>query len=328
MPVQITIIGLGQIGASIGLALAGQKENLLRVGHDKEFSIERAALQKNAVDKAEHNLPRAVEDAGIVLLALPIHQVRETLEFIAPDLKRGTVVVDTAPVKSEVAKWAKEILPEGCYYIGLVPTIGAEFLQETGTGLDSAKADLFKNSIFLLDAPAGTPSDALQLVADLVKLTGAAFIIADILESDGLMASTYLLPQLVSAALLNAIIDQPGWMEARKVAGKSFLAATSGFLVQDDPDALRILSLQNKENVSRTIDRMIAALVDLRDDIEDGNNESIKARLQTAQKGRENWVSDGAAANWTEKKVEPLEHVSLKERILGTVIGKSTKDKK
>ena len=39
MPVQITIIGLGQIGASIGLALAAHKDKVTTVGHDKEFSI-------------------------------------------------------------------------------------------------------------------------------------------------------------------------------------------------------------------------------------------------------------------------------------------------
>ena len=37
MPVQITIIGLGQIGASMGLALAAHKDAILRVGHDKKL---------------------------------------------------------------------------------------------------------------------------------------------------------------------------------------------------------------------------------------------------------------------------------------------------
>jgi prephenate dehydrogenase len=328
MTVQITIIGLGQIGASLGLALASQKENLLRVGHDKDFSIERAAQQKGVVDKTEHNLPRAVQNSDVVLLSLPVHQVRETLKYIAPDLKRGAVVVDTTPIKSEVAKWAAEILPEGCYYIGLIPTIGSAFIQEMGTGLDLAKADLFKNSIFLLDAPAGTSGDALQLVSGLVKFTGATVMISDIVESDGLMASTYLLPQLVSAALVNATVNQPGWLEAQKVAGRAYFAATSAFDTQDDPESLQMLSMHNRENVSRTLDSMIAALIDLRDDIEQGNSESIKARLQAAQRGHEDWLNDNASANWVEKKVEHLEPISLKERFLGSMLGKSSKDKK
>ena len=47
MPVQITIIGLGQIGASMGLALASHKD-ILRIGHDKKAEVEREALKKGS----------------------------------------------------------------------------------------------------------------------------------------------------------------------------------------------------------------------------------------------------------------------------------------
>ena len=325
MPVQITIIGLGQVGASIGLALAAHKDEVFCVGHDKEFSVERAAQQKGAVDKTEHNLPKAVQGARLVLLALPVHQVRETLKFIAPDLMKGTVVVDTSPIKSEVANWAKELLPEGCSYVGLVPTIAAEFLHESGMGLDSAKADLFKNSIFLVDAPFGTAGDAMQMVANLVTRIGATIMIADVVESDGLMASAYLLPQLVSAALLNATMNQPGWQEARKVAERAYHTATS---VQDDPESLRMLSLHNRENTTRVLNTMISSLVELRDDIENGNDEAVKNYLQAAHTGREYWVNDRFSATWADRKAPPLEKVSLKERLLGSKLGKSPKDKK
>ena len=72
MPVQMTIIGLGQVGASIGMALAQHKNIISTVGHDIELAVERAALKKGAVEKTEHNLPRAIKDAHIVLLALPV----------------------------------------------------------------------------------------------------------------------------------------------------------------------------------------------------------------------------------------------------------------
>ena len=43
MALQVTIIGLGQIGGSIGMSLSKHTEKLYRVGHDKEFSVEREA---------------------------------------------------------------------------------------------------------------------------------------------------------------------------------------------------------------------------------------------------------------------------------------------
>ena len=319
MPIQITIIGLGQVGASIGLALASHKDKTLRVGHDKEFSIERAAQQKGAVDKAEHNLPTAVKDAQVVILALPAHQIRGTLEFIAPDLKPGTVVVDTSPIKSGVANWAREILPQGCSYVGIVPTIAAEFLGQAGTGLDSAKADLFKDSIFLLDAPSGASGESIQLVTSLVQMMGANPMFTDIAESDGIMSATYLLPQLVSTAFLNATTNQPGWQEARKVAERPYHAVTS---IQDDPDTLRTLSMHNSENVTRVLNMVIASLVDLRDDIQDGNEEAVKKHFEAAAKNREEWLNDRFSAAWEGRKTPPIEKISVGQRLLGSLISK------
>jgi prephenate dehydrogenase len=327
MPVQMTIIGLGQIGASIGLALARHKNIVSVVGHDKEFAVERSALKKGAVETTEHNLPKAVKDARIVILALPVHQIRETLEFIAPDLLPGTVVVDTAPIKSEVAKWAKDILPEGCCYVGLVPTIGPEFLSDTGTGLDSAKADLFSRSIFLVSAPSGTPGEAVQLVSDLVALLDATAMLTDILESDGLMTSAHLLPQLISAALLNATVDQPGWKDVRKLAGRAYVSATSGLMSNDDPESLQMLSLHNRENTVRSLDIMISALRALRDDIENKNDAVLKDSLQAALTGRENWMNERSVANWVEMQPEPKEYPSLNERLFGGMLSRRSKKK-
>ncbi len=328
MPVQITIIGLGQIGASMGLALAQHKNVVSTVGHDIELEVEHAALKKGAVEKTEHNLPKAVKDARIVLLALPVHQVRETLEFIAPDLMDGTVVIDTSPVKAEVAKWAQTILPEGCHYVGLVPTVGPEFLHDTETGLDSANADLFSKSIFLVDAPSSTPGEAVELASNLVQLFGATAMLTDIIESDGLMASAHLLPQLVSVALLNATVDQPGWKDTRKLAGRAYIAATAALMAQNGTESLQMLALHNRENVSRSLGVMIAALQGLRDDIEKGNDEGVKNRLQAAQEGRTNWLNERASANWVEMQREPANYPSTGERLFGGLIGRRAKNKK
>jgi prephenate dehydrogenase len=327
MAIQVTIIGLGQIGASMGLALSQHKNTVTVVGHDIELAVERAAEKKGAVNKAEHNLPRAVKDARIVVLALPVSQIRETLEFIAPDLMEGTVVADTSPIKAEVAKWAKEILPEGCYYVGLVPTLAAASLSDTGTGLDSAKADLFSKSVFLVSAPPGAPGEAVQLMSDFVKLLDATAMLTDIIESDGLMTSTHLLPQLVSTALLNATVEQPGWLDKRKLAGRSYLAATSGLLPQDDPESLQMMALHNRENTVRSLDTMIAALRALRDDIDEGRETVVTTRFQAAVAGRKNWVNERMLANWVELQKEPADYPSLSDRLLGGLIGRRIKKK-
>jgi prephenate dehydrogenase len=326
MTVQITIIGLGQTGTSLGLALAAHTDKVLRVGHDKEYGAEQLAKKKGAVDKTNHNLPSSVEEAGLVVLALPVHQVRETLDFIARDLKKDTVVVDLSPVKAGVAQWAREILPQGVHYVGLVPSISPEFLWDTRTDRDAARADLFANSIFLLSAPRGTPGAALKLVSDFVSLLGATAMMTDLVESDGLMASAHVLPQLMSASLLNATIGQPGWQEVRKVASRAYYSATSAFSDEGDADALSMLSLHDRENVVRSLDRLITSLVELRDDIESGDEESIRKHLQSAREARENWLGERGRADWTRMEAEqPTERLTLMQRMFGTGIGRPPK---
>ena len=320
MSVQITIIGLGQIGGSIGLALGGQKSVLKRVGHDKKMDVEKAALSRGAVDEVKHNLPSAVREANLVLLALPVSQVRETLELIAPDLMEGAVVIDTAPVKSAVAKWAKELIPAGRYYVGLVPALNPEMLHDVKFGLDAASADLFKNGLMVIDAPYGTPGVVVQLASDLASLLGAGVMLADPAESDGLMARMHLLPQLAAAALLNATVDQPGWQEARKVGGRPYAAVTAGLAYQDEIDSLRMLSLQDRMNIVYSLDVMISALRGLREDIENEDDDGVAERLEQALEGRNRWIQERLLADWQQPLDDrpPLDIPTFAERFFGT----------
>jgi prephenate dehydrogenase len=324
MAIQVSIIGLGQIGGSIGMSLSKHTDKFFRVGHDKEFNVEREAHKKGAIDKAEHNLPSAVREARLVILALPITEIRETLGFIAQDLQDGTVILDTSPVKAEVAKWAKEILPEGCYYVGIVPALGAEFLTDRKSGLDSARADLFSSSIFLVSAPPGTPGEAVELASNFVHYLDATPMLTDQLESDGFMAAAHILPQLVSTALLNATVDQPGWSDVRKMAGRAYTAGTSA-VDFDKEEALKMLSLQNQTNVIHAIDAMIAALHDLREDIENGNEDSLKEHLSSAHAGRKEWLHERTKANWVEMQKDPANYPSMTEQLFGSIMGRKVK---
>ena len=110
---KITIIGLGLIGGSLGMALkaAGLGDRIEIVGHDREHGVESIAKKRGAIDHAEHNLPRAVEGAALVIVATPITTVAEVFQQIALHLTPGAVVTDTASTKAQVMSWADDILP-------------------------------------------------------------------------------------------------------------------------------------------------------------------------------------------------------------------------
>jgi len=320
MSVQIAIVGLGQIGASVGLALGKNRSDMRRVGHDKDPAVSRKAKKIGAVDDTKFNLPAAVKGADIVLLSLPVNEIRAALEVIAPDLSEGAVVLDTAPTQTSVAEWAQEILPEGRYYVGLVPSINPAYLHRIELGIEAAEEDLFKDGLVVLGTLPGVPGNVVNMVTDLIGALGAMPFFADMAETDGLMASTHIVPQLLAAGLLNATVDQPGWEEARKLAGRPFAALTSAIAYQDEVESLGEAALLNQENVARVLGEVINSLQGLRDDIASGNREGLSDRLETAFDGRHRWLGQRLRANWSiDDEAKPdFELPSFFERFLGT----------
>ncbi|HXF84831.1 MAG TPA: prephenate dehydrogenase/arogenate dehydrogenase family protein [Anaerolineales bacterium] len=315
MSVQITIIGLGQVGSSIGLALKERGLSIHRVGHDKDPHVAKTALQMGAVDEFKYNLPASVRDAQIILLALPLSGIRETLEVIAPDLREDVVILDTAPAKTQVAAWVKELIPQGRHYVGLSPAAGSGYLHGTDLGVASARADLFKNGCFMINAPHGTPGEAVKLATDLVHLLGAQALLSDSFEVDGLLASAHILPQLAAAALLDATVNQPGWREASKLASRPYATATAALAYHDELRSLSEAALGNRENVVRMLDTYIASLQKLRNEIADGDDKSMLELLDEALKSREQWLQERSAGKWQDLSQGRVEAQSFGERL-------------
>ena len=297
MTIQITIIGLGQIGTSIGLSLANETERIKRVGHDRALDVQNKAKKMGAFDVVNFNLPSAVEEADVVVLSIPFDQVEETLKLIAPDLREDAVVMDFSPQKVVVKKWFDQHVPAGRHYIGLVPSINSEFLLQPNKGIESARADLFEKTTIGITSAPGMPGLALQLADDLLKLLGAKSIFLDMHEADGMLMLTHYLPQMMSVGLLNATVGQSGWREARRFAGRTYAMSTAP--IDDDPiEALEQALLNNPVAATRVLDMAIGALTHLRDAVNKGDEADLEKRLHLASEDHANWLKERQRAEW------------------------------
>jgi prephenate dehydrogenase len=321
MSVQITIVGLGQIGSSIGLALKAHNVNIHRVGHDKDPQAGRDSQKVGAVDDVKYNLPAAVREAKIVILALPLAAIRETLKVVASDLQEGALVLDTAPAKATVAAWARELLPPGRPYIGLTPAINPEYLHGTDFGVQAARADLFEQGLMVVNAPHGTPGNAFDLAMEFVSLLGAKPLLMDTAEADGVFSAMHILPQLAAAALLGATVDKPGWQEARKLAGRPHATATAAAAYHDDVLSLGEGALHNRENIVRLLNAYITSLIQLRDDINADDREALAERLDDAWKGRARWFDERVAGEWLKAEGQAIDAPTFAERINQMLFG-------
>ncbi len=322
MTAQITIIGLGQIGASIGMALAENKLTAKRVGVDRDLAVARAAESLGVVDEIKR-LPDAVQNADIILLCLPLAELRETFKQIGPNLKAGSILMDTAPVKSQVMQWFQEYIPEGRFYLGLVPALTAEALSSPESGLNAARPDLFKKTVMVVDVPSGTPEEVEKLGLAVARALGAKPMLTNISESDSLMAAVHLLPQLTSVALIHATIDQPGWAESRKLTGGAFASVTRGAADFDDAASLKTASLANRDSILRSLNLMLASLTALRDEIAEGQEQNLAERFDQAFEARQRWLDERTAALWLQEGGESYDITELGEQVMNMLFGSS-----
>lgn len=313
MTVQITVIGLGQLGASIGLALNG-RENIRRVGHDREPAVMKKAKSLNAFDETVFNLPASVEKADVVVLCLPFDQVEDTLKYIAADLREDAVLLDMSPLKTVVAGWFEKHVPAGRHYIGLVPTINPLLLTETTRGIEAARADLFQKATIGIAAPFNARPEAVKLAEDLTRMLGGQPLFLDLREADGMMATAHTLPQLVSVALLNATVGQPGWQETRRFAGRPY-AHVAGILSDDTLEALKQSLLLNPEKTVHSLDLLIGALTHLRDAVQQGNGPDLEKRLRLAYNDQAAWLSERSRAEWEQENKPAVDYGNPLQRL-------------
>jgi len=69
---RITIIGLGLIGGSLGMALKAAKlRNVEIIGVDTSYDTVNTAKRRGAVDGTERSIANAVRNAQLVVVATP-----------------------------------------------------------------------------------------------------------------------------------------------------------------------------------------------------------------------------------------------------------------
>ena len=108
---RVSIIGLGLIGGSLGLALKRTGwQNAQITSFVRHSDTGRIAVEMGAIDQFEMSLGKAVQNADVVIIATPVLTIKDILAEITPDLKTGCTVTDTASTKLKVIQWAQQLL--------------------------------------------------------------------------------------------------------------------------------------------------------------------------------------------------------------------------
>jgi prephenate dehydrogenase len=280
---KVTIIGLGLMGASIGLALKAAKlPNLRIVGHDLEGDAMKTAEKRGAVDSTERHLEGAVEGARMIILAPPPLAIRPLFEDLAELAPQGCIITDVSSTKAEVMRWAKELLPEHVSFVGGHPMAGKE-----ESGPRAADADLFRGKAYAVIPSTNATDGAVKSVLGLVSILGAEPIFIDAEEHDQYVAAISHMPIVVSTALFTLARNSPGWNEISPLASSGFRDLTR--LASGDPYMNHDICVTNPDGIVHWLDRMIAELRRYRDLIMD-DHEGLFNTFNAAQLQREAYL--------------------------------------
>ncbi len=309
---QITIVGLGLIGASIGLALKELGQNYEIIGHDKDRKAMDRAVKKGAVDKTHWNLIAACEEADMIIFAIPINDIASTMEAIKLDLKPGCLIMDTAPLKRPVQKAAEEHLPDNVHFIGSNPVLTH---SENLTAAD-ASAELFKGATWTLCPLETVDAEAVKVAANMVYALGATPYFLSPEEHDGLMAAAESLPLMLSGALMRAVSASESWPEIRRMAGAQFEQTTQ--MPDFDAEALTETVFDNRDNIVHWIETMIAELQGWSHALENEEEEIVQHWFETAQRERSRWLKLRDSGDWEDSiKKGNVEYSGFWSRMFG-----------
>lgn len=291
---RVAIVGLGLIGGSIGLGLKkwsaenakGTDQALEIIGFDADIDQQQYAKKLNAVDRAEWDLSKAIRDADVVVIAVPVLAMQETFINIAPHLKAGAVVTDVGSTKSDVLEWAKAELPRTVSFVGGHPMAGKT------QSIEGAEANLFKGATWCVCPLPTAKEDAIRNVLGMIAALEAESYFIDAHEHDGHVAGVSHLPFLLSAALVNTVSKDPSWRDMKTLTSSGFRDASR--LAAGSATMHRDIMISNREAIGRWIDEAIKQLQGARESLDRHDTtgpDELLAFFNSARDARAEWAT-------------------------------------
>lgn len=312
-----SIVGLGLIGGSIGMALRAANQGWEVIGHNRHHEAAGRAQKAGAVDRTEWNLPNAVADAQVVVVAVPPAAMAQVFRDIAPHLTPGTVVTDVASTKVDVMRWAAEILPSNVHFVGGHPMAGKET-----AGIDSADAQLLNGATYCILPGDRCAPEAVTLIESIVRAVGGIPYYIDAVEHDSYVAAISHLPFVSAAAIVRTVSQTPAWRDLARLAAGGFRDATR--TASGDVAMHRDICVTNRTAIARWLDSYIDELHVIRDLLRLEQSEldpisvaSLQSFFEEAKTTRDAWMADRSNPDVTPLPTLPTPKDSLADMFFG-----------
>jgi|SRR5579884_2709542 len=262
---QITIVGTGLIGGSLGLALRKNKFKGKIVGCDKPEVLRRAKRLK-AIDEGTSDPIKAAIGSNVVVLATPVSGILELVTKLGPSLPANTLLTDVGSTKSTIVAHAQQVFGARASknFLAGHPMAGKE-----NSGIKSADPNLFQGAVWFITPSTGQnikTGVAKEYISWLKKI-GARIELLDATEHDQLCAWISHVPQMISTALAASLVDEYGQNAPLLESGGRALREMTR--IAASPYSMwRDIALTNKASIANALLKLEQRLAHIRENLD------------------------------------------------------------
>jgi prephenate dehydrogenase len=288
---KITIIGVGLLGGSIGLAVKRRKLAREVAGFVRRAAGLKDCEQAGAVDFATTDLLAAVSNADLVILCTPLAQMRPLAGQMLPALKRGAIVTDVGSVKVSVVRELESLIQKsGAHFVGSHPMAGAE-----KTGVAAARENLFENAVCVLTPTKKTNAGAVRKVEQFWKSLGARTLRLIPGEHDLLVSRSSHLPHVIAATLVNLVLN-PATLKAQAALCATGFRDTTR-IASGSPEMWRDIALANRKNLAKSLGAFVVELKKFQKLLNKADAKPIAKFFEQAKTRRDDWCASPASTS-------------------------------
>jgi prephenate dehydrogenase len=262
---QVTIIGTGLIGGSLGLALKKRRLAARIIGCDRAPVLERAE-ECGAIDAGSSNPADAVRGSDLVVLATPVIPILDLIGRLGPALPPKTLVTDVGSTKAEIVERAAKSFGRnaGQRFLAGHPMAGKEH-----AGVEFADANLFEGAAWLFTPLPGQNVHA-GLCGEFIhcaETMGAKIAVVDASDHDRFCAWISHLPQMISTALAATLVDEFGPdAPVLDIGGRALREMTR---ISGSPYSMwRDIAITNRKNLSDVLQKLEQRLAHIRENLD------------------------------------------------------------
>lgn len=267
---KVALIGLGLIASSMSHAMRQHGLCARISGHAKSAETRAVAAELGLCDTLHDSAAEAVQDADLVVLAVPVGAMGAIAAQIAPHLKPGAIVTDVGSVKQAVVQAVAPHMPAGVHFIPGHPMAGTEF-----SGPRSGFATLFVNRWWLLTPAPQTPRAEVERLTALLKAMGAKVNEMTPEHHDQVVAVVSHAPHLIAYTMVGVAdhLAQVSNSEVIEYSASGFRDFTR--IAASDPTMWRDVFLTNKDAVLDILGRFAEELFVLQRAIRMGDGDLL-----------------------------------------------------